>query len=308
MSNPNPPVSLPRAPRWFVWLGLLALAAYAVFLARNTTVAAGGSDSSGYLNSARLLASGRLQSELRVPPEFGAGETLNRAHFTPNGFFPHPNNPHLPPTYPPGLPLHFAAAAKVAGCNLGPWIVELGGAVAAVWLCYLVARELGLDPALAAAGAIALAVCPLFLFTSFPPLSDTLATAWCLATVFAALRARQGLAWAAGCGVFLAIAVLVRPTNIVILPALLVLIGFEWRRFLALAVPGLPFALWLGYYNHALYGGAMRSGYGEWKLANSTEAGEKPALQERCLGEWSRVSTVQRIALWRLDGARAAAP
>ena len=42
------------------WLGLLALAAYAVFLARNTAVVAGGSDSSGYLNSARLFAEGKF--------------------------------------------------------------------------------------------------------------------------------------------------------------------------------------------------------------------------------------------------------
>src|SRR5688572_25804139 len=58
------------APRWFVWLGVIALAGYALFLGAHTTVVAGGSDSSGYLNSARLLASGRLQTEVRVPPEF----------------------------------------------------------------------------------------------------------------------------------------------------------------------------------------------------------------------------------------------
>jgi hypothetical protein len=40
-------------------------------------------------------------------------------------------------------------------------------------------------------------------------------------------------------------AVLVRPTNVVLLPALLVLLGFHWRK-LALAVTGgLPCLAWL---------------------------------------------------------------
>jgi 4-amino-4-deoxy-L-arabinose transferase-like glycosyltransferase len=267
MSNPNPPAPIARAPRWFLGVALLALVAYAAFLARNGTIAAGGSDSSGYLNSARLLAAGQWQTDLRVPAEFGAVPEEQQVKFTPHGFFPQPNNPHLPPTYPPGLPLHFAAAAKLTGWIFGPWLVELSAALAAVALCYLVARELGLDWSLAAAGAVALAVCPVFLFTSIQPLSDTLATAWCLAAVYAALRTRQRPRWAVGAGVAFAIAVLVRPTNVVLLPALLVLIGFEWRRLIAFGLVGLPFAVWLGWYNHTLYGAATQSGYGDWKLA-----------------------------------------
>ena len=33
------------------------------------------------------------------------------------------------------------------------------------------------------------------------------------------------------------------------------------------ALGGLPGALWLGLYNHALYGGALNSGYGDWRAA-----------------------------------------
>ncbi|HUR57987.1 MAG TPA: glycosyltransferase family 39 protein [Opitutaceae bacterium] len=267
MSNPNPPAPVDRAPRWFVVLGLAALAAYAVFLAANGTTVAGGSDSSGYLNSARLFAEGQLQTELRVPAEFGAVAENDRVRFTPLGFFPHPNNPHLPPTYPPGLPLHFSAASKVFGWAAGPWIVEIGAALAAVWLCYRVAREFRLDWPLAAAGALSLAVSPVFLFASIQPLSDTLATAWCLAAVLAAMRARQNSRWATAGGIAFAIAVLVRPTNVVLLPALLVLIGFNWRRLVIFGLAGLPFAVWIAYYNHTLYGAAMKSGYGDWKLA-----------------------------------------
>lgn len=263
MSNPNPSVHPAPAPRWFVALALLALAAYGVFLATHATTVAGGSDSSGYLNSARLLAAGHLQGELRVPAEFGPPSALNRAAFTPFGFFAYPDRTALPPTYPTGLPLHLAAAGTLFGWHLGPLLVQVGGALAALALCYLTARALRLRPALAAAGAVALGACPIFLFTSLQPLSDTLATTWTLAAVLPALLARRHLGWAAACGAAFAIAVLVRPTNAVLLPALLVLLGADWRRLALFGAGGLPGALWFGYYNHTLYGGALRSGYGD---------------------------------------------
>ena len=269
MSNTNPLEPVACAPRWFVWLGVLALAAFALFLARNTSVAAAGSDSSGYLNSGRLLAAGHWQTALRTPPEFGPQMELNRAHFTPHGFFPQPGNPHLPPTYPPGLPLHYALAGKILGWEIGPLVVGLAGALGALWLLYATSRELGLDPWLAAAGASALGACPVFLFTSIQPLSDTLATAWALATFYTALRARRHAGWAAACGAATAVAVLVRPTNLVMLPALVVLLGLDWRRLGLATLAGLPGAVWLALYNRELYGGPMRSGYGDWQAAFS---------------------------------------
>ena len=260
MSNPNPPAPAARAPRWLACLGLLALAGYAVLLGINSTVAAGGSDSSGYLNSARLLAAGHLATHVRVPPAFEAMDGLFRPNFEPLGFIATAESPRLMPTYPSGLPLHLAAAAKIFGWFWGPLLCGLAAAVAAVWLCYVVGRELGLAPPLAAA-AVVLAACPVMLYTSIQPLSDTLATAWCLAAVWAALRARRHLGWSVACGAAYAIAVLVRPTNLVLLPALVVLLGFHWRRLVTASLAGLPAAAWLAFYNHTLYGGALRSGY-----------------------------------------------
>ena len=276
MSNPNPPAASaslagpPPAPRLLRVLFFLALAAYAVFLAANSTNVAGGSDSSGYLNSAHLLASGRLQTELRVPVEFGPQSGLDRLLFTPYGVYPFLDHAALPPTYPVGLPLLFAAASKLVGWPLAPFVIEIGGAVAALWLCYLIARELRIGPALAVAGAAALGGCPIFVFTSIQPLSDTLATTWTLASVFTALRARRHVAWAVACGAAFAVAVLVRSTNAVLLPALLVLLGLDWRRLALFVAGGIPGAVWLGYYNHTLYGSALRSGYGAIYLDFST--------------------------------------
>ncbi len=260
MSNPNPPAPVARAPRWLVWLGLLALAGYGVFIKQHFSIVASGSDASGYLNSARLLAAGRLQADLRVPAEFAS---VNADHFQPLGFIV-VHGSHITPTYPTGLPLHLALAGKIFGWITGPRLVGLFAALGAVWLCYAVGRELGLDARLAAAGAVALGACPMFLFTSFQPMSDTLAATWCLAAVWAALRARRAASWAAACGAAFAIAVLVRPTNLVLLPALLVVLGWDWRRLVLATLGGLPGVAWLAFYNHVLYGGALHTGYGAW--------------------------------------------
>ncbi|MEI6052135.1 MAG: hypothetical protein WCQ44_05495, partial [Opitutaceae bacterium] len=226
MSNLPPPAApvlsaIPTpAPRAILVLLFLSLSIYAVFLARNSTNVAGGSDSSGYLNSAHLIASGRLQSELRIPAEFGPQSRIDRIFFTPFGFYPFLEHKLVPPTYPVGLPLLFAAASKIVGWQFATYLVEISGAVAAILLCYLIARELGVSPGLALAGATAFGACPIVIFISIQPLSDTLAATWTLASVYTALRARRHLGWAVACGVVFSIAVLVRSTNAVLLPAL----------------------------------------------------------------------------------------
>src|SRR5687768_6252055 len=154
------------APRWFVWLGLIALATYTLFLASHMTAIAGGADSSGYMNSARLFAGGKVRAELRVPPEFSSIE-LKRVHFAPGGFNTFRSHRSLAPTYPTGFPLHLALGARLFGWQVGPFLMQLFAAVAAVWLCYLTAREFGLHYALAGAGAAILAACPVFIFASF---------------------------------------------------------------------------------------------------------------------------------------------
>jgi 4-amino-4-deoxy-L-arabinose transferase-like glycosyltransferase len=238
---------------------LVGLAAYSIWLARQSTAVAGGSDSSGYLNSARLLASGHLRTPLRVP-ELGPASVLTGAFFQPLGFSAF-DRQTATPTYPSGLPLHYAAAGKLLGWEAGPLLVGLGAALAALILCYAVAREMGLAPGLATACAAALAAFPPFVFASIQPLSDTLATAWCLAAVLAALRAQRNSLWALGCGLALAVAVLVRPSNLLLLPALVVLLGLDARRLALFVAGGLPGAAWLAFYNHTLYGGVFRSGY-----------------------------------------------
>jgi 4-amino-4-deoxy-L-arabinose transferase-like glycosyltransferase len=96
---------------------------------------------------------------------------------------------------------------------------------------------------------------------SLQPLSDVLATVWCLAAVSTALQSQKNRAWALVCGTAFSVAVLVRATNFFLLPALLLLLGWNLPRLSFAALGGVPGAVFLGCYNHVLYGGVFRSGY-----------------------------------------------
>ncbi len=256
MSNPNP--STIPAPRWFGWLAVIVLLGYGGFLGANFTPAAGGSDSSGYLNAARLIAAGHLTA----PPRDLSGLTVSSAtQLQPLGFIAEPARARLVPTYPLGLPAHLAIASTAFGWTVGPLLVGVGGALAAMLLCYFVARQLGLGWSSAAAGAVMIGAFPVTLFVAIQPLSDVLAMTWGLAATLAALHARRSLGWAVLTGAALAVAVLVRPTNLLLLPALIVLLG-HWRPLAAAALGGLPGAFVLGWCNHHLYGSPWQMGYG----------------------------------------------
>jgi hypothetical protein len=101
----------------------------------------------------------------------------------------------------------------------------------------------------------------MFLFVSFVPLSDVVATAWCGLAVVAAVRVRQHRRWAVLAGFSVAIAVLVRPTNVLIVPIVALVIADVrgWLLVVAGAIPAALFDLW---YNHAMYGSAFMTGYG----------------------------------------------
>lgn len=259
MSNPNAPAAAPRALRLLGLAGLLAAAVYfAVYFQPYATAA----DASGYLNSAKLLSAGKLITRSRVIPELTLSSTFQ---LVPLGFTCEPKDGsiRLAPTYPVGLPLQFAAASAVAGWAIGPEFVSVGAVLAALAFTYFAARELGVSPLLGLAGAAALAASPVFIFIGIQPLSDVNATAWSVAAVFFALRAARSPArgWALACGAAFAMAVLVRPSNILLAPALALLL-FSWRALAWWVVGGVPAAIALLAYQKYLYADALRSGYG----------------------------------------------
>ncbi len=135
-----PPALRPfwRRPR--VVLALAALCAYGVLLAAYLDPYASGSDTSGYLNHATLLASGHLHVPMRTIEGLPAAVAPYDI-YTPLGLKPAPDGNGLVPTYPSGLPLLILAAAPRRRMDLGLAISVLGAhALLGVLLTYALGR------------------------------------------------------------------------------------------------------------------------------------------------------------------------
>ncbi|MGH9363682.1 MAG: glycosyltransferase family 39 protein, partial [Thermoanaerobaculia bacterium] len=168
----------------------------------------------------------------------------------------------IAPGYPPGLPLHMAAAALLFGWKHAPFLVAPLASLVCLWLMYLVGRQLQLPPAFAAAGAAVLGFFPTFAAYSLQAMSDVPATAWALAAVLAALRSRESAHAAFLAGAAFAVAVLVRPTNALLLAPLLAALPSRPGILARFALGGLPLSALLLAYNAAAFGSPWRTGYG----------------------------------------------
>jgi hypothetical protein len=182
--------------------------------------------------------------------------------FTPLGFDPYRNTTEMVPTYPPGLPLHFAAAGLIGGWKYAPYLVITIAAIVALLLMYGIARELELPAPFAIASAALLAASPIFISFAMQPMSDLPATTWALAAIFFALRSRKMPALALAAGAAFAIGVWVRPTNILLGVALLFALPLRIRQLAFAALGALPFAIALAWLQRVQYGGWFRTAYG----------------------------------------------
>lgn len=243
---------------------------YGWFLRQHTSPYAGGADSSGYLNSAALLRAGRLTTTARTLAGHAAGDFGLNAHL-PLGFTSRAGTNRMEPSYPIGLPLHLVAFSCLVGLDWAVIPLNICSALAGGALFYLLARRLDLPPSLALAGVVILLLCPLYLFAALQPMSDLLALVWSLAALYAALRVRAGRGWAVACGVAVACAVLVRPTNLLLVVPVGLALGLAWRSWLGVVLGGLPGALLLVGYNRAIYGSPFATGYGEVWFSFSRE-------------------------------------
>lgn len=258
--------SVSRSPaeslRWRLTLLLaaLALALYAVFLADHVTACAAGADSSGYLNHARLLAGGGLRVEPRELPEL-SGTGFPVLAYLPLGFICAPDGRGFVPSYPPGLPLLIAAAAPIAGWDNAANVVMVFHALLGVLLVFALGRELGLSRPGAAVGALIVAVSPVYVFMALLAMSDVPALVWTTAAVLFAWRSREKPAWAFAAGAAAALAVLIRPSDALVLGPLAFVLGRGPGRWLRVAAGGLPGALFLAAQNRALYGRILATGY-----------------------------------------------
>jgi hypothetical protein len=249
-----------------------AALAYAVVLWLHIGAYAGSADSSGYLNNARLLSERRVSTPIRRVPGL-PDASIPRAAYAPLGFTPHGDD-RIAPTYPIGLPLLIAAAAPAFGWTRAPAVVILLHALAGVALTGLLARACGLPRSVAALGAVLLATSPLYLFMSTQLMSDTPALAWAaLAIVLCCAPAGRRHPWWTDvlAGVAVSVAVLVRPTNVLVMLPTAICLGTAWRRWVSLAAGGVPGALLLLAYNAAAYGSPIVTGYGNTSSAFSMQ-------------------------------------
>ena len=245
-------------------LVVVAASLYGLMLFLHRSTAAGSADSSGYLNEARMMAAGktslpiRLLSTLHLPSEFAY-------IFTPLGFAPSRRHPgRMVPTYPPGLPAHFAIAGSVGGWSQAPFLMPLIAGLLSIALLFVLSRQFGLNAWQSGAASAILAVCPVFLFMTAQPMSDVFATGWTLTSIVCAIAAERKPALAALAGAAFGISVCVRPSNL--LAALAVAFALRWRPSrLAIAIAAaIPFAIALMSWNYALYDNPIVTGYGEF--------------------------------------------
>ena len=261
MHDPAPSTP-PSLPGWLSAAAILLVAAGLAFLAPRISPYAGGADSSGYLNSARLLGRAKAMVTPRLLPGHGAREFGDMV-FQPLGFHLEGDGRQMVPTYPIGLPLHLLVAARIAGWHNAAVAVNLLAFTACGILMWMIARHLGL-PRVGAAGAVVLLwLCPLFLFATLQPMSDLLAVAWSLAVVYCALQAREHWGWAVACGAALGMAVLVRPTNALLAVPVAVALGTQIRAYLLVGLGSLPGAGAFAAYNWRVYGSPIITGYGD---------------------------------------------
>lgn len=242
-------------------LGAL-IAFYTFVLAWYHSPYAGGSDSSGYMNSARLMLEGRLT--IPVPRPVGMpADLLPPGYHVPLGFILDASQQNLLPSYPVGLPLHFAFVGWFIGLGPATTVVGVASGLAFALLLFLIGRAFGLRPTWSLALALLGALSPLTVTYALQPMSDLLAAVWIMAVILCALRSDRQVGWAVAAGAAFAMAVLVRPTNaLLIIPAALALHPTV-RTWIAFGLGGVPGALFLAGYNRALYGSFFASGYGD---------------------------------------------
>ena len=244
--------------------GALVAAAAAMALAAfgmvRGTWAVGGSDSSCYALMAQSLAAGQLQPSSPL----AADAPWPDAPLTvaPGGFIPSPVRPAAAsPICAPGMAVLMAPLAALFGRDAIFWLVPLSGA-ALVIAAFLIARHL----AGAMAGAVAavlVATSPIVLYQVVQPMNDVLTAALWLWAIAAILNRH-----AIPAGVLIGTAILVRPNlaPLAVVIALLPLALRHDRAWLSIGVmtaAAMPAVMVMLYLNNALYGGALRSGYGD---------------------------------------------
>lgn len=248
---------------WPYSVGLAAIIGlFLVVTLNNLSDVAGGADSSGYLNLANGLEHGVLIQQSREVELFGLTSS-DTPLFVPLGLKRGRGPREIVAYYPVGLPAQMVALKRLVGLDRGPFLVApLAGALGLL-VFYLLARQFALPRSYALSGVVILAVTPTYLLYSLQPMSDVVATFWGMVAIVCAFAARCHGGWMAMSGLAFAMGVLVRPTNGLLLPALLIAIPLSLRAYVLFGLGGAPLAAVLLAFNYISYGSVLATGYDE---------------------------------------------
>lgn len=265
--------------RWFspdrstaVLLGV-ALVSWLIVLLNQAAPYAGGADSSGYLNNARLLQEGSLEEVIRPLPELSEAN-LPGGVFEPLGFRADAANDTLEPTYPFGFPLVLALFQSVLGAQTGVLVVMILLGLAAPWTTWQLGRETGLSVAWSAFGAITILAGPIFRMQAFFPMTDVFTLVIANLLLISLLRMSRNPWSAYAVGGLLALGVLTRPANVLLFLPVIVHLLFQpglLRQVWKIGLGGLPGAVFLGWINFTLYDKILTTSYGNFSHLFQTE-------------------------------------
>jgi hypothetical protein len=222
---------------------------------------AGASDSSGYMNDARLLNARDFHPIQRTIAGIPA-EKLPFMGYIPLGFLPM-NNGRMYPTYAMGLPFALLLGSKIFGWVAGPNIVMWLHAMASIIAMYFLCREFKLSQEVSFLGALFLGSSSLFLFMSLQAMSDTPATLWAILTVLGCLKSERRAGWAILAGFCYVYGILVRPTNILLIVPIIFLLPWTLKKAVLFCIGATPGSVCAIILNHLLYGKAVVTGYGD---------------------------------------------
>lgn len=258
--------------RWFtpnrsaaVLLGVV-LVSWLIVLLNQAAPYAGGADSSGYLNNARLLREGSLEEVIRPLPEL-SGVHLPDGVLEPLGFRADPATDRLEPTYPFGYSLVLALFQSVLGPQTGVLVVLILLGLAAPWTTWQLGRETGLSVGWSAFGAITLVAGPIFRMQAFSPMTDVFTLVIANLVLISLLRMSRNPWSAYLVGGLLALGVLTRPANVLLFVPVgvhLLLQPGLLRQAWKIGLGGLPGAVFQVWVNISLYDDLLTTSYGDF--------------------------------------------
>jgi len=218
----------------------------AAILIANRSESVFGADSSGYANLARMLDRG----ETTLP--------LEAEWFTPLGFVP--RGDRMASFYPIGLPIHLGLFARIGGWAHAPFLVVPLAGVGLVLLTFWLGLRLHSELA-GLVAALLMGFCAVFVFQAVQPMSDVLAAMWSVAAIAAAVEGRTRARFDVLAGFCFGVAVLVRPTSVLMLVPIAFVMRPVSRRVMWFVIGGIPTVLILGWYNMDAFGSLFASGY-----------------------------------------------